>query len=242
MKETIIVTGGSRGLGQGIITHLLAHDYRVATFSRSKTDFITQSLAHYSQDQFIWQALDANDYEKVDHFIHEIYKQFGAIDGLVNNAGVAADGVLTMMQDSEIDKVMQLNLMSAIKITRTCVKKMLIKKRGSIVNISSIIGIRGYSGLAVYSATKAGLDGFTRAMARELGDRNIRVNSIAPGYLETEMSSSLGGPQREQIIRRTPLGRLGTVEDVAGVVRFLLSKEAQFITGQTLAVDGGITC
>lgn len=245
MKEDmpiIIVTGGSQGLGQGIIKHLLANNFRVATFSRSQSEFIKQTGMNYSEDQFLWEAIDANDQVKVDAFINKVYKQFGRIDGLVNNAGVAVDGVLTMMQDADIEKIMQLNLMSVIKISRSCIKKMLIKKKGSIINISSIIGIRGYSGLSVYSATKAGLDGFTRAMARELGDRAIRVNSIAPGYLDTEMSSKLAISQREQIIRRTPLGRLGTVEDVAGVVQFLLSKDAQFITGQTLAVDGGITC
>lgn len=241
-KPVIMVTGGSRGLGRGIIQDLLQHGYRVATFSRSQTDFIKNALSEYSDDQFIWEAIDANNISAVDTFIQSVYKKFDRLDGLVNNAGVAADGVLTMTQDADIEKVMQLNLMTAIKITRSCVKKMLIKKAGSIVNISSIVGIRGYSGLAVYSATKAGLDGFTRAMARELGDRNIRVNSIAPGYLETEMSSSLGDNQRGQIIRRTPLGRLGNVDDVANVVRFLLSADSRFITGQTIAVDGGITC
>ncbi len=242
LGPAVIVTGGSRGLGQAFVTDLLAHGYRVATLSRSKTPFIEEMLQKHPREQFMWEEIDATDIKKVSEYIDRVHQSYGKIYGLVNNAGVAVDGVLTMLKDDDIDKVMTLNLESVIKITRACIKKMLIAKEGCIINISSIIGIRGYSGLSVYSATKAGLDGFTRALARELGARNIRVNSIAPGYIETEMSSTLGAEQRGQIIRRTPLNRLGKVEDVAGLVRFLLSPEAKFMTGQLLVVDGGITC
>lgn len=238
----ILVTGGSRGLGQSFVKDLLEHGFRVATLSRSKSPFIEEMTAKYPETHFMWEMIDATDIKKISSYIDKVTHQLGRIYGLINNAGVAADGVLTMMNDEEIDKVMSLNLDSVIKITRAVIKKMFLSKDGCIINISSIIGIRGYSGLSVYSATKAGLDGFSRALARELGARNIRVNSVAPGYLETEMSSTLGDEQRGQIIRRTPLQRLGKVEDVTGLIRFLLSDDARFITGQTIIVDGGITC
>jgi 3-oxoacyl-[acyl-carrier protein] reductase len=243
IKPLIVVTGGSRGLGQGIIRHLLKHEYSIATMSRQKSKFIEEMQHQYDETCFYWQELDVTDPLGQIQFIDTVYNHFGRLDGLINNAGVAVDGVLTLMNEEDISKVLTLNLETVIKISRLSIKKMLLSsKGGSIINISSIIGIRGYSGLSVYSASKAGMDGFTRALARELGARKIRVNSIAPGYLDTEMSSTLSDKKREQIIRRTPLARLGKVDDVAGVVSFLLSDSAKFITGQTLVVDGGITC
>lgn len=238
----VFVTGGSRGLGKAFVKDLLVHGYKVATLSRTRTPFIDEMVATYPATHFMWEEIDATDTKKVAVYIDTVHHKLGKIYGLINNAGVAADGVLTMMSDEEMDKVLSLNLESVIKITQATIKKMLLSKSGCIINISSIIGIRGYSGLSVYSATKAGLDGFSRALARELGSRNIRVNSVAPGYIDTEMSSALSPEQRGQIIRRTPLNRLGTVEDITGIVRFLLSDEARFITGQTIVVDGGITC
>jgi 3-oxoacyl-[acyl-carrier protein] reductase len=166
----------------------------------------------------------------------------GPIQALVNNAGIARDGVLATMRPVDIDAVLDVNLRGTLHLTRLVARPMLTRGTGSILNISSIIGLRGYSGLAVYSATKGGLDAMTRALARELGPRNIRVNSIAPGYLETEMSSTLGAEQRDQIVRRTPLCRLGRPDDVVGAVLFLLSPASAFITGQTFVIDGGVTC
>jgi 3-oxoacyl-[acyl-carrier protein] reductase len=241
-KKLIIVSGGSKGLGKGMVQGLLEAGYRVATFSRTKTEFIKSIESSSHANNFSFESIDATDFDKVNAYLKQIYQAYGQIDALINNAGMAVDGVLTMMKPSDINKLLTLNLESSIRVTQTCAKLMLPKKSGSIINISSIIGLRGYSGLAVYSATKAGLDGFTRALARELGPRMIRVNSIAPGYLDTELSSSLSTEQRGQIIRRTPLGRLGKVEDVLGLTKFLLSPEAEFITGHTFVVDGGITC
>jgi 3-oxoacyl-[acyl-carrier protein] reductase len=160
---------------------------------------------------------------------------------LVNNAGVARDGVLALFRDEDIDQVIDLNLRATIHITRLVARRMLTQHSGRIVNISSIVGLSGYRGLSVYSATKAALDGFTRAMARELGSKGITVNSVAPGYLRTEMSHGLDEAQLVQISRRTPAGRLGEPEDVAAAVRFLVSSEAGFISGHVLVVDGGLT-
>jgi 3-oxoacyl-[acyl-carrier protein] reductase len=146
-----------------------------------------------------------------------------------------------LVQEDDVDTVIDLNLKASIEMTRLVVRRMLPRGAGRIVNVSSVIGLRGYRGLAVYAATKAGLDAMTRALARELGSRGITVNSVAPGYLRTEMSHGLDEAQLGQIERRTPLGRLGNPEDVAGAVQFLVSPEAAFITGHVLVVDGGLT-
>jgi 3-oxoacyl-[acyl-carrier protein] reductase len=216
---------------------------RVATFSRSETDAVRKlRAADPEESHYIWRAIDGTDFDATRRFAQDTERHFGRLDVLVNNAGVAVEGVLPLMPHADIHRVLALNLEGAIVLAQACSRIMLKRRTGVILNISSIIGSRGYSGLAAYSATKAGLDGLSRSLARELGPRGIRVNSIAPGYLETEMSSSLDEAQRQQIVRRTPLGRLGTAHDVIGLVRFLISDAAAFITGQTLTVDGGITC
>jgi 3-oxoacyl-[acyl-carrier protein] reductase len=240
-EKVIIVSGGSKGLGQAIVECLLNDKYTVATFSRNKTDFIT-TMENFFPENFYWKEVEGKDIQQLMSFAQKIFQRYNRIDGLINNMGKAVDGVLTLMNGDDINELFSLNLQGPVQLTQACAKYMLLKKAGSIINISSILGIRGYSGLSVYSATKGGLDAFTRALARELGEKNIRVNAIAPGYLETDMSDSLQDKQREKIVRRTPLGRLGKVEDVIGMVRFLLSIESEFITGQTLVIDGGITC
>jgi len=237
-----LVSGGSRGLGKAIVEALLTAGYRVATFSRTETDFIRELRAGPLAERLKWQELDATDFDGLRAFAKETAQSFGRLDVLINNAGIAVEGVLPLMRGDEIHRVLAVNLEAAIVLAQVCSRLMLTRDGGVILNISSIIGTRGYSGLAAYSATKAGMDGLTRSLARELGPRGIRVNSVAPGYLDTEMSTTLDPGQRQQIVRRTPLGRLGTVADVVGLVRFLLSSEAAFITGQTLVVDGGITC
>lgn len=238
-NQHILVSGGSRGLGKTLVTHLLDTGYRVSTFSRKSTMF-TAGLA--SNSSFLFQTVDLTDQGGLKQFVDNACATHGPIHGLINCAGMATDGVLATMPIEEIDRVVSVNLSGTLQLTHSVVRRMLVQGEGqSIINISSIIGLRGYSGLAAYAATKAGMDGMTRALARELGNRGIRVNSIAPGYLETEMTLGLDPNQRNQIIRRTPLGRLGTPEDIVGSVRFLLSDDAAFITGQVLVVDGGIT-
>jgi 3-oxoacyl-[acyl-carrier protein] reductase len=234
-----MVSGGSRGLGQSIVTALLDAGYRVSATSRKPTSF-TQGLA--GNPQFLFEPSDVADSASLSGFVDGAEGRFGPCFGLVNCAGVALDGVLATMTDERIDQLLSVNLAGTLRLTRRVVRRMLVANAGgSIINISSIVGLRGYSGLAAYGATKAGLDAITRALARELGGRRIRVNSIAPGYLETEMTRELGSEQRDQIVRRTPLGRLGTPADVTGSVLFLLSDAAAFMTGQVLVIDGGIT-
>ncbi|NKB24242.1 MAG: SDR family oxidoreductase [Kiritimatiellae bacterium] len=240
--KVICVSGGSKGLGKGVVEDLLRHGYSVATYSRSKTEFIEKTQEAESSERFYWESIEGTDLEALKLFAQKVFRKYGQIDGLINNVGMASDGILTLMNSGDIDQLISLNLKSPLHLTQTCAKYMLQQGRGIIINISSIVGIRGHSGVAVYSATKSALDGFTRSLARELGGRNICVNAIAPGYMDTEMGAMLGEAKRKQIIRRTPLNRLGKVEDIVGMVRFLLSKDAEFITGQTLIIDGGLTC
>ena len=165
--------------------------------------------------------------------------RFGRLDALINNAAVAIDGVLALAMEEDIETMLDVNLKAALLLCKEASRHMLAQRSGVILNISSIIAERGFSGLAGYAATKAGMVGMTRALARELGGRNIRVNALAPGYLETDMSASLEDRQRDQIIRRTPLGRLGTPADIVPTVRFLLSPDSGFLTGQVITIDGG---
>jgi 3-oxoacyl-[acyl-carrier protein] reductase len=240
--KVIIVSGGSKGLGKAIVEDLLNNDCVVATFSRSKTKFIEEMEQGEFSERFVWQAIDGTDFEALNSFAAKIFKKYGRIDGLINNVAIATEGILPLMKAVDIDQVISLNLKSPIILAQTCAKYMLSQRYGRVINISSIVGHRGHSGISVYSSTKAALDGFTRSLARELGKRNICVNSIAPGFMDTEMGAMLGEAKKKQIIRRTPLKRLGKVEDIVPMVRFLLSGDADFITGQTLIVDGGLTC
>jgi 3-oxoacyl-[acyl-carrier protein] reductase len=235
----ILVSGGSRGLGQTIVEELLKAGYRVSAMSRHPSEF-TRALA--GEPLFHFHEGDVACSGSIVSFVTEARRRFGLPYGLVNCAGVAVDGVLATMSDAQIDRMLSINLAGALRLTRQVVRVMLLSREGgAIINVSSIMGLRGYSGLAVYAATKGGLDAFTRALARELGGRGIRVNSVAPGYLETEMTHGLDEKQRTQIVRRTPLGRLATPRDVIGAVMFLLSDASSFITGQVLVVDGGVS-
>ncbi|MBJ6760427.1 SDR family oxidoreductase [Myxococcaceae bacterium JPH2] len=242
-SKVVIISGGSRGLGQALVTHCLERGHTVATFSRSESPFVAQLKAKDPERRrFLWEPVDATDPAALKSFVHQVAETYGRVDALVNNAGVGIDGILTTMRGSQIEQGIDLNLKSAIYLIQACAKQMLLHQAGSIINVSSVNAVRGHSGVAVYSATKAALDGLTRSMARELGPKHIRVNSVAPGYFESEMVADLTAEAKNRIIRRTPLGRLGTADDMAHVVLFLLSPQSSFITGQTIVVDGGITC
>jgi 3-oxoacyl-[acyl-carrier protein] reductase len=235
----VVLSGGSRGLGLALTTGLLRAGYCVSTFSRRPTEF-TDSLS--GQERYWFSVADVADSTSLARFVSAAVERFGAPYGLVNCAGIAFDGMLATMREEKIDDLLAVNLGGTLKLTRLIIRNMLKNRQpGVIINISSIIGQRGSSGLAAYAATKAGQDAISRALARELGKRQIRVNSVAPGYLETEMSNALTEAQKLQIMRRTPLKRLGSPGDVVGPVLFLLSDDAAFITGQVLRVDGGIS-
>lgn len=235
----IIISGGSRGLGKAIVTGLLQAGYRVSTFSRSSSNFVEELS---SNDHFLFAAADLADSSSLATFLRSAEAAFGTPFGLINCAALAADGLLVTTPEEKIRAIVEVNVEGTIYLTRLVVRRMLrARTAGAIVNISSINAVRGFRGLAAYAFTKGGLDAFTRALARELGDQKIRVNSIAPGYYDTDMSRNLSEKHKDQILRRTPLGRLGTPEDVVGAALFFLSDQASFITGQTLVVDGGST-
>lgn len=240
-EKVVLISGGSKGLGAGLVENFLQRGYKVATFSRSATERITNWKKEYGE-KFLFEPFSLGDQQACKQFVANVQEQLGDINILINNAGVAQTAVLGLTDDETIDRLIDTNLKGTLYLTRMVSRPMLSLSWGRIINISSIIGISGYRGLSVYSATKAGLDGFTRSLARELGSRNITVNSVAPGYLTTEMTEELDQKQRQQIVGRTPMGRLGSAEDVAGAVHFLASEEADFITGQVLVVDGGISC
>jgi len=246
-RKHVIVTGGSRGLGASMIKGLLEDGYMVSTCSRKMSDNIQALLEHPEHGKHVfWNACEVGEADQVDAFVNNAMDWAGdaGLWGLVNNAGVAQAGILASFPNVESERILKINLLGAIQMARAASKVMLAQpadQGGRIINISSIIGTRGYNGLSAYSASKAGLDGFSRALARELGRRQITVNSVAPGYVATEMSSTLSPRQLKQITNRTPLGRLASEEDITNAVRFFLSEGAGMVTGQVLLVDGGIS-
>ncbi len=240
----VMITGGSRGLGAAAVLALLDAGYFVSTCSRTKTEFITglEGDPRY-RARFFHRQLDMEHTEGYDGFMGACVEQGGPLYALVNNAGIAMSGVLATFPNIDSERILKVNLLGPMAMSRIAVRQFLRNRNdGRIVNISSIIGTRGYNGLSAYSASKAGLDGLTRSLARELGRLRVTVNSIAPGYVRTDMSATLLEGQMEQIIRRTPLGRLGETADTTGLLLFLLSDAAAFITGQVILVDGGISC
>ncbi|KTT63903.1 hypothetical protein NS383_17675 [Pseudomonas oryzihabitans] len=237
-KGTVILSGGSQGLGMTTVMGLIAAGYRVATFSRRATKAIDE-LAQ--REDFFWQSVDCTDYAALSAFIQQAEQRLGPIVGLVNNAATGTEGILSTMRVMDIDRAVDINLKGQLYLTKLVSTRLLRNGQGSVVNVSSINALRGHSGLSVYSATKAALDGMTRSLAKELGPRGIRVNSVSPGYFASDMVKDLDAGTLSRIERRTPLGRLGTQQEVADLIVYLVDR-GTFITGQNIAVDGGFTC
>ena len=240
----MIVTGASRGLGLAIAESLAASGYRVLAIARSATEplqALSAAAAQAGRGAVQFHPFDLLDTAAMPQLVNRLRREVGPLYGLVNNAGLGTPGVLAMMRDEQIEALIRLNTLSPIVLTRHVVRSMMSERAGRIVNMSSIVATTGYQSLSVYSATKAALIGFTRALAREVGQLGITVNAVAPGFVATEMTREMDDKQREQIIRRSALRRLPEATDVAATVKFLLSEEARNITGTTLTVDAGNT-
>lgn len=238
MMRTVIVTGCSRGLGLAICRRLVEDGYRVIGLGRSAGDFAALAQSH--PEQAIYEEFDVSDVAAIPDRVRALNKTYKPIYGLVNNAGIGLDGVLATMHASDIAKVMATNLVGPITLTKYVSRTMLPRGEGRIVNISSIIAGTGFHGLSVYAATKAGLEGFTRSLSRELGKAGITVNCVAPGFMETEMTEGLGGSKLDSIRRRAPLG-LPSLAAAAGAVAYLLGPDGASSTGSIITVDGGST-
>jgi 3-oxoacyl-[acyl-carrier protein] reductase len=244
MRKNVIVTGGSRGLGLGIARKLAAAGYRVIAIARGESEQLTCAMREGKsggQSSLVFKAFDLENFSAIAALVKELRKEFGSIHGLVNNAGLGTSGILATMHDSQIERLVRLNTLSPIMLTKYVVRAMMADGGGRIVNVASIVAFTGYSGISVYSATKASIIGLTKSLAREVGPLGINVNAIAPGFLDTEMTESLTGQQREQIARRSALHHLAEVDDVANAVEYLLSDKAKNITGTVLTVDAGNT-
>src|SRR6266436_6842600 len=242
--RNVIVTGGSRGLGMAIARRLTGAGYRVIAVARKETNQLTSAIEEADRDNPVslrFIPCDLAVIEDISKLVKALRKDFGPIYGLVNNAAVGFDSVLALMPNSQIEQLVRVNTLSPIVLTKYVVRSMMADGGGRIVNVASITGYSGYSGLSVYAATKASIIGFTRSLAREVGPLGVTVNAVAPGFLDTEMTESLGERQRDQIARRSALHRLADADDVAHAVEFLLSDKARNITGTVLTVDAGST-
>jgi 3-oxoacyl-[acyl-carrier protein] reductase len=231
--RTALVTGGSRGIGRAIATELANAGAEVVIGYRSGADEAKEAASEVGGKAVQADVSNADDAKR-------LVEEAGDVDILVNNAGVTRDGLLARMSDEDWDVVIDTNLRGTFNTCRAVTRGMMRRRAGAIVNVSSVVGLHGNPGQANYSASKAGIIGFTKALARELGSRGVRANVVAPGYISTRLTNELPEELKGAMLANTPLGRFGEPEDVAGVVRFLVSDEAAFVTGEVLLVDGGL--
>jgi len=228
-SKKVLVTGGNRGIGKGIVEAFLGNGNKVLATCRDMSKF------PFKNENLTLAELDILDEESVNNFKTTLEDFEPEI--LINNAGITKDNLLLKMTDQEWLDVINTNLTGTFRVTKLAVKGMLKRKWGRIINMSSVSGIMGNPGQANYSASKSGIDGFTRSLAKELGSRNITVNSVAPGFISTDMTENL---INEELIKKIPMGRIGVVEDIVSMIMFIASEDANYITGQTLVVDGGL--
>jgi 3-oxoacyl-[acyl-carrier protein] reductase len=242
--RNVIVTGGSRGLGLGIARKLTGAGYRAIAVARKQNDELTAAMQEAelaNPGSFHFIPFDLAEIGGIPDLVKTLRKDFGPIYGLVNNAGISFEGVLALMPTSQIEQLIRVNTLSPIVLTKYVVRSMMADGGGRIVNLASIIASTGYSGLSVYGATKSSVVGFSRSLAREVGRMGVNVNSVAPGFVDTDLTHGLKEEQRQKIERRSALRRLADIDDVANAVEFLLSDKAKNITGTVLTVDAGNT-
>jgi len=243
--HNILVTGGSRGIGLAIAQRVARGGYNVIAVARRESDALREAIAELEgqgNGRLHFRAFDLSETDAIPAFVKALRDEFGAIYGLINNAGIGTEGLLATMHNREIEALMRLNVLSPIILTKYIVRHMMADGAGGrIINMSSIIASTGYNGLSVYGATKAAATGFTRSLAREVGKLGITVNAIAPGFIDTELTESLGGEGRQRIAGRSALKRLPEADDVAGMVEYLLGEGGRNITGTVMTVDAGNT-
>jgi 3-oxoacyl-[acyl-carrier protein] reductase len=244
LKDRVaLITGSGRGIGKAIALRL-AREGATIVVNDLKKDFTTQAVEEIAALGVPVLAVpaDVSASESVNAMVEAVMAEYGRLDILINNAGIAQDQILMRMTDEQWDRVIAIDLKSVFLCTRAAIKHMMKAKYGRIVSLASVVGIMGNPGQSNYAAAKAGIIGFTRSMAREVGSRGITVNALAPGFIETDMTAQLSGKQREELAARIPLGYLGTPEDVANACAFLASDDARYISGHVITVDGGMTC
>lgn len=239
--RNVLVTGGSRGIGLAIAERLAEAGFNVIAVARRESEELRAAIGAAKQGNLHFRPCDLSAIDGLPAFVKSLRDEFGPIYGLVNNAGIGTEGLLATMHNSDIEALVRLNVLSPVILTKYIVRHMMADGEGRIVNISSIIASTGYNGLSVYGATKAAATGFTRSLAREVGKVGITVNAIAPGFIDTELTQSLGGEGREKIAKRSALRRLPGADDVARMVEYLFSDGGRNITGSVLTIDAGNT-
>ena len=240
--KVALITGATRGIGKQIALELASQGYNIALNYRKQNEEL-EALKKEIESQNVKCLTvygDVSNYEDVEKFIKEIIKEFGKIDVLVNNAGITKDMLLMRMKKEDFESVIDVNLIGTFNVTKNVIPYMMKARNGKIVNISSVVGISGNAGQTNYSASKAGIIGFTKSLAKEVASRNINVNAIAPGFIKTDMTDILKEEVKEEISKTIPLKRMGEAKDVANLVKFLVSEESNYITGQVINVDGGM--
>ena len=240
-SQIALVTGASRGIGKAIAIELASRDLMVV--GTATTIEGSNKISSYLKDMNVWgigMTADVADDESVENLLGEISEKFGTPAVLVNNAGITRDNLLMRMKVDEWHSVIDTNLNSMFRVTKLCLKGMTKARWGRIINVSSVVSASGNPGQTNYAASKAGIEGFTRSLAKEIGSRGITVNAVAPGFIDTDMTSSLAEAQVESLLNQIPLGRLGKPEEIASLIGFLVSQDANYITGETIHVNGGM--
>jgi 3-oxoacyl-[acyl-carrier protein] reductase len=242
--HNVLVTGGSRGIGLSICRRLAAAGYHVIAVARRESDELRNAMdeaVRQGRGVLHFKAFDLSETDVIPSFVKALRDEFGAIYGLVNNAGVGTEGLLATMHNTEIEALLRINVLSPMILTKYIVRQMMADGAGRVINMSSIIATTGYNGLSVYGATKAAATGFTRSLAREVGKLGITVNAIAPGFVDTELTDGLSDDQRKRVAGRSALRRLAEPEDVARMVEYLLGDGGRNVTGTVLTIDAGNT-
>ncbi len=242
MGKVALITGATRGIGKQIAIKLAKEGYDIAINYRKENEELANAKAEIEKNNVKCLAVqgDVSNFDDTKRLVDEVINEFGVIDVLVNNAGITKDMLILRMQKEDFESVINVNLTGTFNVTKNVVPYMMKKRNGRIINISSVVGISGNAGQTNYSASKAGIIGFTKSLAKEVASRNILVNAVAPGFIETDMTSALKDDVKAEIAKNIPLRRMGTAEDVANVVKFLASDDSSYITGQVISVDGGL--